>query len=76
MKRLKIKSSTIKYLEYYPELGLLEVEFVRGAIYTYFDVPNEVFSELIQAKSVGSYFNKNISKKYAFDKKEIQEEKE
>lgn len=73
MDRRNIKSSTIKTLEYYPEIDLLEVEFVRGVTYIYFDVPQDVYDELIKAESIGSYFNKNIAKKYAYEKQEDKE---
>jgi hypothetical protein len=70
MEKKEINSSTIKYLEYYPELQLLEVEFKRGAIYDYFDVPLDIYEKLMKAESIGSFFNKNISKLYAYKKQE------
>lgn len=73
MNKINVKSSTIKALEYYPEIDMLEVEFVRGVTYIYFDVPQDVYDELIKAESIGSYFSKNIAKEYAYEK---QEEKE
>jgi hypothetical protein len=61
-------STTIKSLNYLKEIKMLEVEFVRGVRYTYLDVPAEVYDALIFAESIGSYFNKNIAKKYLFQK--------
>ena len=68
MERKKIDSSTIHTIEYYPEIQLLEVEFKRGTSYRYFDVPKDVYDDLMKAKSIGSFFNKNIAKKYVYEK--------
>jgi hypothetical protein len=68
MERKKIESSTINTIEYYPEIQLLEVEFKRGISYRYFDVPEDIYSDLMKAPSIGSFFNKNISKQYVYEK--------
>ena len=69
MTKLQVKSSTIKAIAYDYESGKLEIEFVRGAIYHYEEVPVHVICcFLFQAESIGSYFNKNIAKKYKYNK--------
>jgi hypothetical protein len=68
MLRQKVTSSSIESIAYDGILKILEVEFKKGAIYQYFNVSSEVYSELINAKSVGSYFMKNIAKKYDYRK--------
>jgi DNA-binding transcriptional regulator GbsR (MarR family) len=70
MERKQVNSSTISTIEYYEEIQLLEVEFKKGTIYHYFDVPKDIYESLIKAKSIGSYFNKNIAKEYAYKKQE------
>jgi len=72
MERKKCESSSIASIGYDIVDGalVLEVEFTRGAIYHYFDVSYDVYTELMEAESIGSYFGKNIAKKYKFVKVE------
>ena len=46
--------------------GILTVEFHGGGTYEYRGVPLEVFTNLTQAVSVGSFFGKEIKPKYFF----------
>lgn len=46
----------------------LHVEFTSGATYVYTQVPEFVFSELMEAPSKGSFFNRNIKDVYSFSK--------
>jgi len=39
------------------ETRVLEIEFIDGAIYQYFDVPEEIYQGLLNAESKGRYFN-------------------
>ncbi|MFA5048586.1 MAG: KTSC domain-containing protein [Patescibacteria group bacterium] len=64
MYKEQITSSIIDSIGYDAELQILEIQFKRGAIYQYFNVPFDVYKELMSAKSIGSYFMKNINKKY------------
>ena len=66
MNRLSVNSSSIKSIGYNAVNKILEVEFKRGAIYQYLKIPNDVYNQLINASSIGSYFMKNIAKKYSF----------
>ena len=63
-------SSQIESVHYDEYLLGLEVKFIKGTIYRYYDVPYYVFDELINAVSAGSYFNKNIARKFKFKKVE------
>lgn len=67
MKRINIISSTIKSIGYDIKTRILEVEFVRGAIYQYKTVDYIDVVCLLFADSIGSYFNKNISKNYSYE---------
>ena len=42
----------------------LIIEFKRGGSYQYDDVPEEIYNELIEADSPGSYYHKNIKGQY------------
>jgi hypothetical protein len=55
-------SSAIRSVGYHR--GLLEVEVESGDVYRYFDVPRDVFLELMQAESKGAFFNARIRDSY------------
>ena len=46
--------------------NVLEVEFNNGIVYQYFDVPELVYQQLMQASSVGQYLNSNIKGTYRY----------
>ena len=70
MKRRSVESSNLKSVGYDEFLLVLEIEFKSGAVYRYYGVPAEVHDELINAESVGKYFNANVKSKYNFLKVE------
>jgi hypothetical protein len=53
-------SSTIARIGYEDSSQLLQVNFLNGNIYQYFDVPPAVFQELMASESKGSYLGKFI----------------
>jgi len=60
------KSSNIKGSIYNKNTKKLIVEFNSGRKYEYEEVPDNVAAGLRISKSQGSYFNKQISKKYKY----------
>ena len=66
MERQKVSSSNISSIGYHAETQTLEIEFLNGAIYQYFDVPKHVFEELMRAPSHGQYLAKYIKGYYRF----------
>ena len=42
------------------QAGTLEIEIVGGNVYRYFDVPRDVFLELMAATSKGAFYNERI----------------
>jgi len=60
MERILVESSNLESVGYDEENEILEVEFKSGAVYRYYDVPPEVYEELMTADSHGSYFYWNI----------------
>jgi hypothetical protein len=44
------------------------VEFQSGEVYQYLDVPAELVLELLEADSLGRYFNAQIRPKFKFKK--------
>jgi len=69
MERQSVESSNLASIGYDAENEILEVEFNHGGIYQYFDVPENVYDELMNADSHGQYFGRNIKKAgYQFQK--------
>jgi hypothetical protein len=60
-----VKSSNVKQIGYDKNSKQLRVQFTNGGLFQYKEVPNEVNDELINAKSIGSYFSKNIRNVYS-----------
>ena len=71
MTRKSVESSNLRSVGYDEFLLVLEIEFKSGAVYRYYGVPAEVHDELINAESVGKYFNANVKSKYNFLKVEV-----
>ena len=67
MKREPVESTAIKSIGYNEDKKLLEVEILEtGRIYKYFDVPLEEYLDLLDAKSLGEYYNRVIKEKYEY----------
>ncbi|HLY26913.1 MAG TPA: KTSC domain-containing protein [Aggregatilineales bacterium] len=60
MKRIPITSSNLAAIGYDPHTKTLEVEFKNGMIYQYDRVPVDIYAELMNADSHGSYFARNV----------------
>jgi hypothetical protein len=55
----------IASIGYDPSNGTLEVEFTKGgAVWQYYDVPENVWHELQSAPSLGQYFLANIRDRF------------
>ena len=63
-------SSIIKKYFYKPELKILTIVYVSGAVYDYLDVPQEDFDDFRAAFSKGIYLNKNIKPNFRYEKRE------
>jgi hypothetical protein len=46
--------------------GTLEIEFVSGDVYQYYEVPQPEFAALLAAESIGAHVNKHIKPHYKF----------
>lgn len=69
MNRQSVESSNLASVGYDAENEILEIEFNHGGVYQYFDVPENVYEELMSASSHGQYFDRNIKKEgYEFQK--------
>jgi hypothetical protein len=68
MDRTPVESSNIADIGYDPTTQTLEVGFLNGTAYQYFDVPQAVHQEFMSADSHGKYFNANIKNSYRYIK--------
>ncbi|RKN83482.1 helicase HerA-like domain-containing protein [Ulvibacterium marinum] len=68
MERKSVSSSNIQSIGYDSSSETLEVEFLNGGIYQYFDIPEQVFEKLMGAGSHGKYLANNIKGKYRYSK--------
>lgn len=48
--------------------GTLSVKFIKSGIYHYLDVPEKIFNDLLEAKSVGRFFAENVKGKFEYVK--------
>lgn len=62
MERKHVASSNIDSIGYDSTNQILEVEFLNGSIYQYYDVPESLYDGLMSADSHGKYLNEYIKK--------------
>jgi KTSC domain len=65
MKREHISSSMMASVGYDAHTRTLEIEFVRGGVYQYLDVPAPEHEALIAATSKGRFFQVRIQRVFA-----------
>lgn len=68
MKRSPVASSNIRTIGYDNNRQTLEIEFVGGTVFQYFDVPEGTYQGIISSSSVGRYFQDNVKKRYSYIK--------
>lgn len=67
MQRVYVSSTDIRSIGY--ENGLLEIEFLKGGIYTYPNVPKYHYDFMISHSHPGTYFHKYIKPYYPYNSK-------
>jgi len=68
MDRIRVRSSNIASIGYDQETQTLEVEFLNGGIYQYFDVPWGAWLGFVGADSKGKYFAAQIKGNYRYSR--------
>ncbi len=68
MDRTPVNSSNVESVGYDVDSQTLEVAFKNGAVYQYFDVPQNTFEELRDADSVGGYLAARIKGTYRYSR--------
>ena len=66
MRRQAVTSSNIAEVGYDESSRTLEVLFTNGSVYQYFDVPPQIYTQLIRAASIGQYLNANIKGSFRY----------
>ena len=68
MDRNAVTSSNIFSIGYDPAIETLEVEYTNGSIYQYFNVPPNLYEQLMAAPSKGQFMNAYIRNGYPFSR--------
>ncbi len=68
IQRVLVKSSNLQSVGFDPKTKTLEIEFLHGGVYRYFEVPEPLHAELMKAESKGSFFQKNVKSKFRFER--------
>lgn len=68
MDRRVVQSSNIASVGFDEASSTLEVEFNNGAIYQYFNVPQQIFELMMEAPSKGVFLNTNIKNAFPFSR--------
>lgn len=66
MNRVNVVSSNIASIGYDSDRGILEIEFLNGSVYQYYDVPEYVYDEIMSAGSHGGYLSLNVKGIYSY----------
>ncbi|VIO69546.1 hypothetical protein CI1B_27520 [Bradyrhizobium ivorense] len=66
MRRDQVTSSNVAEIGYDPDSRILEVLFKTGSVYQYFEVPQQIYEELMRASSVGGFMNANLKGRYRY----------
>ena len=68
MEREPVDSSNIATIGYDVDSQTLEIEFLSGGVYQYFDVPEQIYEDIMSADSAGKYLNTNVKGVYRYSK--------
>lgn len=63
-----VDSSNIEAIGYDDGAQELHVRFLSGTSYIYHDVPRQIFDDLMQAPSKGSFLNREVKGVYQYAK--------
>lgn len=68
MQRYTVASSNIASVGYDSATETLEVEFLNGSIYQYYNVPENMYDQLIKASSKGRFLHTYIKNAYPYSR--------
>lgn len=61
---INVDSTNLSAVGYDSENKILTIEFNDGGLYEYYDVPQNIYDELMSASSKGSFFHRFIRDAY------------
>jgi hypothetical protein len=64
MQRFPIPSTEFTKVGYQEDLETLEIQFVKGGVYQFFNVPPTVFNEFMSASSKEGYYHSKIGERF------------
>ncbi len=69
MRRDHVDSSNVESIGYDASTQTLEIAFLNGAVYQYFDVPEQMYTEIMKpGVSKGEYLSRNIKGSFRYSK--------
>ena len=68
MEHTAVQSQDLAIVGYDTKTSILEVAFRSGRVYRYAAVSEKIYQELLNAPSLGAYFDKNIKRKFKYIK--------
>ena len=66
MRMTPIDSTAIARVGYDPARQILRLQYTNDRIYDYFDVPPELYEQLLSAESAGEFVNLEIKPNYDY----------
>lgn len=66
MNRIAVSSSNVASVGYDQYSNTLEIEFHSGGVYQYSGVPQNIYTNLVNASSVGSYLAHHVKGVYSY----------
>jgi hypothetical protein len=64
MQRFPIPSTEFTKVGYQEDSETLEIQFVKGGVYQFFNVPPAVFNEFMSAPSKEGYYHSKIGERF------------
>ena len=68
MQRYSVASSNIAAIGYDPTTETLEVEFLSGSVYQYYNVPENMYDQLMKDGSKGRFLHTYIKNAYPYSR--------
>lgn len=64
MQRFPVSSNSLAEIGYDPDFETLEVQFLHGGVYQYYNVPPFLYERLMAADSLGRFYNAEIKNRF------------
>lgn len=62
-----IDSTNVRRIKYHPVGKILEVQFLNGKIYHYYEVPENIWQAAFVAPSIGRFIQERIKGVYTYE---------